>query len=122
MPGYEAEGFEPPAPVAYAVIRNPARESSLDVLLLIDTGSDVSAVPRSVVTALGAVVRPSALRVRTYDGEEMLCDVTDLRLELLRYRFAGEFVVSDSDYGLLGRNILNSLVLTLNGPRREWSA
>lgn len=38
------------------------------------------------------------------------------------YRFRGPFVVAESDYGLLGRNILNQLVCTLDGPGQVWSA
>ena len=38
-----------------------------------------------------------------------------------RYRFSGRFVVTDADHGILGRNVLNALVLLLDGPRGEWS-
>jgi len=43
MPDYDAENFEPPAPVAYVTLRNPATGALLsDVPMLIDTGADVT--------------------------------------------------------------------------------
>ena len=54
MPSYDASHFDPPAPVAYVTLRhsdNGARVS--DVLLLFDTGADVTLLPRSVVEQIG---------------------------------------------------------------------
>ncbi len=40
MPAYDAVNFDPPAPIAYATLRNPATGETLsDVPLLIDTGA-----------------------------------------------------------------------------------
>ena len=122
MPAYEAGDFAPPAPVARAVVRGPAGATRPDVPLLIDTGADISVIPQSVASAVNAEVRPSDIAIRFYDGSERTCDVAELTVEFLRYRFQGVFVVVDSDYGVLGRNILNLLVFTLDGPRRIWSA
>jgi len=118
---YEAGEFAPPAPVARAVVRGPAAEVQPDVPLLIDTGADVSVVPRSVVEAVGAPVRPADVPLRFLDGREVAGDVAELVVEFLRYRFEGAFVVADAPYGVLGRNILNLLVVRLDGPRQTWS-
>jgi hypothetical protein len=46
MPGYDASGFDPPAPVARVVLRNPHSGATVsDVLLLLDTGADVTLLP-----------------------------------------------------------------------------
>lgn len=46
MPEYDAENFEPPAPVAYVTLRNPATGVLLsDVPMLIDTGADITLLP-----------------------------------------------------------------------------
>ena len=46
MPKYDAENFDPPAPVAYVTLRNSATGVSLsDIPMLIDTGADVTLVP-----------------------------------------------------------------------------
>jgi len=53
MPKYDAENFDPPAPVAYVILRNPATGVSLsDVPMLIDTGADVTMLPRTYVNEL----------------------------------------------------------------------
>ena len=45
-----------------------------------------------------------------------------LRVEFLRYRFDGSFVIADAAHDVLGRNVLNLLGVGLDGPRRTWSA
>lgn len=53
MPEYDAENFEPPAPVAYVTLRNPVTGVLLsDVPMLIDTGADATLVPVSAIEAL----------------------------------------------------------------------
>jgi predicted aspartyl protease len=94
----------------------------VDVPLLIDTGADVSVVPRYAAAAVGATVRPGDVALQFFDGSQSVSDVADLRVEILRYRFDGAFVIGDAPYGVLGRNILNLLTLTLDGPRHNWSA
>jgi hypothetical protein len=41
MPTYDATHFDPPAPVAYMMLRNShSRAMASDVLLLLDTGAE----------------------------------------------------------------------------------
>jgi hypothetical protein len=40
---------------------------------------------------------------------------------MLGRTFRGQFLVTDQPVGILGRNILNSLALLLDGPRQTWS-
>jgi hypothetical protein len=82
----------------------------------------VSIVPRHVAEAVGADVSPSDVPLRLFDDSETGCDVAALRAELLRRRFDGPFVIVDATHGVLGRNILNLLVVGLDGPCRAWSA
>jgi hypothetical protein len=47
MPKYDAENFDPPAPVAYVSLRDPATGASMsNVPMLIDTGADVHTLTR----------------------------------------------------------------------------
>ena len=121
MPTYESEGFEPPAPLARAVVAG-AGQTIADVRMLLDTGADVSVIPRAIAKELGVAVRPSGILLQTYDGHQTQAVVADVSIEIGPYRFHGTFVVAEADYGILGRNILNLLRLTLDGPRLLWSA
>jgi len=95
----------------------PARDQR-DPLGTLAKGPD----PRAAAEELGATVRSSGIRLQTYDGNVSEAEVADVGVEVGLYVFRGTFVISESDYGILGRNILNLLLLTLDGPRLFWSA
>lgn len=120
MPAYEANGFQPPAPVIRARIVGPAGSLS-DVPLMLDSGADVSVVPLAAASAVGASIGPPSTAIQFLGGREVAVEQAELAVELLRYRFRGSFLVMESSYGIVGRNILNALALTLDGPRLEWS-
>jgi len=121
MPTYEAGEFEPPAPVVRARVRGPGDLVSADVPMLIDTGADVSIIPLSIATAVGAEAEPSHVLIQFYGGNELTYSEAELQVEFLRYRFRGPFLLAESGYGILGRNILNLLVVTLDGPHLQWA-
>jgi hypothetical protein len=54
MPSYDASHFDPPAPVARVRLRNPQSGATVsDVLWLMDTGADITLLPRTAVEPLG---------------------------------------------------------------------
>lgn len=120
MPAYDAAGFQPPAPVVRALVVGPAGSRS-DVLLVLDSGADLSVVPLAAANAVGAPVSRSTTAIQFLVGQEIVLEQAELAVEFLRYRFRGAFLVVDLSYGVIGRNILNALALTLDGPRLEWS-
>ena len=122
MSKYNAEHFDPPAPVAYVTIRNPATGASLhDILMLIDTGADATALPRIQVEELGIKADTGkSYEVVGFDGESRLLGMAVLELEFLNRKFNGQFLLLDQPFGILGRNILNNLHLVLDGPRSTW--
>lgn len=121
MPEYEAEAWEPPAPIVRATVRGPWGTTAVDVPMLIDTGSDVSVVPQAVVEAVGAAMSASRVPIEFYGGAGDAWDEAHLSVEFARYRFEGLFLVAESSYGILGRNVLNLLALTFDGPQLTWS-
>lgn len=121
MPEYDAENFEPPAPVAYVTLRNPATGVLLsDVPMLIDTGADATLLPSNAVDQLGISVEDSDFEVQVFDGEIKRLKLAKLELYLLGKKFSGEYLLVDRPIGILGRNILNKIKILLDGPRTKW--
>ncbi len=122
MPKYDAENFDPPAPVAHVSVRDPETGASLsDVPMLIDTGADVTLLPANYVEQLGMKpVRDVAYEIQGFDGEPKLAQMVELELIFLGKKFRGQFLLIDQPIGILGRNILNVLSITFDGPRGKW--
>ena len=117
MPDYDAENFEPPAPVAYVTLRNPATGVLLsDVPMLIDTGADVTVLPASAVEQLGISAEDSEFEIQAFHSEIKRLKLAKLELFILGKKFAGEYLFVDRSIGILGRNILNNLRILLDGP------
>lgn len=59
MPEYDASHFTPPAPLAGITILHPSTGRAVDnVLMLVDTGADVTLVPAEIVQSLGVDRHP----------------------------------------------------------------
>lgn len=53
MPDYDSALFTPPAPLARVTLRNPeSGATQTDVPMLLDTGADVSLIPRASIGSL----------------------------------------------------------------------
>jgi hypothetical protein len=121
MPAYDDRHFSPPAPVLHATLRNPGTGAAVsDVMLLIDTGSDVTFLP---VTAADSIrIEPSGERyeLSAFDGTKSIADAIRADLSLLGRNFRGQFLLTEAMVGILGRNVLNNLSLILDGPRLTW--
>jgi hypothetical protein len=89
--------------------------------MLIDSGADITLVPRSVAQQLGAISAHERLyELAGFDGSIALVAAVRLELILLGRSFRGSFLVLDEESGILGRNVLNSLTISLDGPRLVW--
>jgi predicted aspartyl protease len=122
MPEYDAENFDPPAPVAVVTLRNPATGVTLpDVPMLIDTGADATLLPADAVRKIGVKIETdSGFEVETFDGETKRLQLANLELFFLHKKFAGEYLLIDRSIGILGRNVLNNLRLVFDGVRGKW--
>ena len=122
MPKYDAENFDPPAPVAHVSLRDPVTGATLsNVPMLIDTGADVTLLPVSYVEQLGMKpVLDVSYEIQGFDGEPKLAQMVELDLVFLGKKFSGQFLLMDRLIGILGRNILNLLSITYDGPRGKW--
>ncbi|WKZ46645.1 MAG: retropepsin-like aspartic protease [Anaerolineales bacterium] len=121
MPKYDTENFDPPAPVATVTLRHPATGVSLsDVPMLIDTGADVTLLPREFVERLGVETESEAYEVQSYNGETSFADAVKLEMVFLDRKFTGQFLLMDQPMGVLGRNVLNAVSIFLDGPDGMW--
>jgi hypothetical protein len=122
MPAYNVKQFDPPAPVAYVTLRHPATGASLsDVPMLMDTGADVTLLPRLYVDRLSvAPVKDKTYELQGFDGSISRAETVLLELVFLGRKFKGQFLLIDQPVGIMGRNILNAIALLLDGPCELW--
>ena len=117
---YEAEQFDPPAPVAYVTIKIRQALIFSSVPMLIDTGADVSLLPRSQVESL-IPTDARQYELEAFDGSKSIAPAITAELLFLGKTFRGQFLLIDSWHGILGRNVLNNLSLLLDGPSLKWT-
>ena len=121
MPAYDDARFDPPAPLALVTVTTEQSGILIhDVPMLLDTGADVSLLPRSQVASQAS---PDAKQyeLEAFDGTKSTAPAITAELQFLGKSFRGQFLLIDSWHGVLGRNILNNLSLLLDGPSRKWT-
>ena len=122
MPKYDEQRFDPPAPVATVALRTLDRRKNIsDVLMLVDSGASVTLIPASSVIELGfgpAEQRPYELVA--FDGTHSFTTAVQCEVVFLGKVYRSEFPILDSEYGILGRDILNHVSLLLDGPDLNW--
>jgi hypothetical protein len=122
MPEYDSDRFHPPAAVAMVTIVAPASGSSVpNVPMLLDSGADVSLLPRSFVAQLidGDEDLPQ-FELEAFDGSKCFASAAELELQFFGKSFRGQFLLQDGPIGILGRNVLNSVSVIFDGPALNW--
>jgi hypothetical protein len=122
MPAYDAALFNPPAPLAHVTLRHPESGATReDVPMLLDTGADVTLLPQSAVNELGiTVLDDKHYELIGFKGQSSLSSVVRLEMVFLGLTFRGQFLLVEQEWGIVGRNVLNSVALILDGPRLMW--
>ena len=122
MPNYDASSFDPPAPVAWVTLRHPHNGATVsDVPLLMDTGADVTLLPRTAVEQLGVPqLADQQYELMGFDGSKSFAPVVMLDMLFLRRAFQGRYLLIEAERGILGRDILNHVTVLLDGPRQQW--
>ncbi len=108
--------FSPPAPVLEVIVHHP-KTAGLEtgVRVQLDPGSDISVLPESAAHAI-RLQHDSKLEIEGYDGLVARVPLCVVKLEV-----AGEMlppmsvVVMPRSFAILGRDVLNHFILTLNG-------
>jgi hypothetical protein len=121
MQPYDAARFDPPAPLARVTVRSERSGLVIhDVPMLLDTGADVSLLPRLHVAAL---LLPDAkhYELEAFDGTRSTAPAVTAEMWLLGKSFRGQFLLVDNWHGVVGRNVLNNLSLLFDGPSGRWT-
>jgi len=122
MPAYDSTSFDPPAPLARVTLRDPKSGDTMsDVVLLLDTGADVTLLPQVPVNQLGVPLIPDLhYELMSFDGRTSFAAVVQLEMIFLNRVFSGQFLLINQERGTLGRDVINHLSLLLDGPRLTW--
>ena len=117
------DSFFPPAPIADIKLRKIDSSEWLgSVRMFLDSGSDVTLLPRSCLDSLK--VEPSSnkqIELYGFDGRRGFSEIFRLEILFLGKRFAGTFCSIDDSVGIIGRDMLNKVALVYDGPNLEWS-
>lgn len=115
---YDAEHFEPPAPAIRVVIRNPGDPSKfVTVDALLDTGADINCLPLTLIRIIGG--KPAGTKEVFASGRYLgSANSYFLEFEISTTRMLKE-TLAFGDEIILGRNLLNDLVLELDGPAKK---
>jgi hypothetical protein len=122
MPGYDASNYNPPAPIAYATLRNPQSGVTVsDVLLIMDSGADITLLPSVAIERLDIpFIAGRHYELMGFEGSKSFAQAAILDMVFLKRVFRGRYLLVEQERGILGRDILNHVALLLDGPRQVW--
>ncbi len=56
-----------------------------------------------------------------FDGSNSFAPVVMLDLIFLKHAFRGRYLLIEEGRGIMARDILNHVILLLDGPQQQWS-
>ncbi len=123
MPTYDANLFAPPAPLAQVVLRHPADSGQIATAsMLLDTGADVTLVPATIAAQLNlAVAAETQYELIGFTGARTMATAVQLEMIFLNKIFRGRFLLINQAWGIMGRDVLNLVSLSLDGPNLAWA-
>ncbi len=124
MPKYDGANFEPPAPAVRAALRSPESGAVLrGVELLLDSGADITLLPRTAVAQLGITADSSKrYELMGFNGNRSFASGVIVDVLVLGKAFRGLYLLTEDARGVVGRDVLNHLAIILDGPALCWDA
>jgi len=115
---YDSDGFDPPAPVLETVLEF-SKKLRKSIRMQIDSGADLTCIPSHLVPTSGPI-HFGTTYVSGYDGAIAMRKTLFVSILFGEHRFDNvEVLPVESRTGLLGRDLLNALEVTLDGPARS---
>ena len=110
--------YDPPVPICTVMVTSAAGRA-IQLQAMIDTGADAAIVPVRYLRQIGAQPTFEA-GLRSHWGERRPVFLYLVDLKTGGLTLPSVFVVGDDrgDETILGRDVLNKLVVTLHGPQR----
>ena len=110
------DGFDPPAPVVPLRVRLPGPDGWLQLMGLVDTGADITLIPQDIAERHLPLAGVVGLRGVTGDVQQAAVyraetEIGGVARVTLVAGFGNETIV--------GSDVLNRLVLSLDGPARQ---
>ena len=114
---YDSTLFDPPAPAVDVEISTPGGDAERTAIrMLVDSGADMTCLPKSLVETLKSL-RSGSIEVLGYSRRPRIRRTIYIDFRVAGKRIEGvEVLPIESDYGLLGRDIINKFELRLDGP------
>lgn len=108
---------QPPAPFIYVTVSVPGQAArSVRIPALIDSGADMTVIPPRLLTDL-RLIRFSEVGIGGFRSAARPLDTFLVTLQIHDWMIeAVEVISGDDSYGILGRDVLNQFLLTLDGP------
>lgn len=116
-----SDNHTPAAPVLQIRLVLPGHNFGKRYLsALVDTGADLVIVPTRALNQLRSeAVNYVRMRGQWNEPREMELHTLDIEIGSLRYPAINVVADDQGSEIILGRNLLNKLVITLNGPEQE---
>ena len=116
---YERAHYDPPAPVLDITVKpRPTANEQTGVMIrvLVDSGADATMLPEELLMAIGAI-KVDRRRSRGVYGYVRTVSVylVDIQIDSLLVPSVQAIGISQDDEPLIGRDILNHLIVTLGG-------
>ena len=117
-----SSSYDPPAVLAKVALKKvEGGERLRDVKMLVDTGSDITLLPKSDLLKLHFDPdKVETVSLIAFDGSIVQSETYFLQIDFLGQRFTGNYCAMDDPVGILGRDVLNKVSIILDGPNLEW--
>ena len=112
-----SRAYLPEMPVVEVELSTPGHdEPAITAMALVDSGSDGTMLPVQALTTIGARYVGQA-RIRSVLGDSQLINLYLVSLRIADHHLNAVQVIANSETEelILGRDVLNQLVVTLNG-------